>query len=204
MILNRLEYLLMNNPGRAAVQRFFEAPRMRRMGGAVPGGRALEIGCGQGAAARFILTEFDVTRVDAFDLDPRMVARARKRIDRGRVRAGVWLGDATFLPVPDATYDAVFDFGILHHVPDWRRAIEEIVRVLRPGGRLFAEEPQADFLAGPIMSRLFDHPVEDRFDHGRFCSFLRSSGLEISAEHQMGRSFSWVVATRPDIPDLKP
>ena len=48
MLLNRVEYLLMNNPVRAAIQRHFEAPRLLRMRGALPGGVALEIGCGRG------------------------------------------------------------------------------------------------------------------------------------------------------------
>ena len=45
MLLNRVEYALMNNPLRAAIQRRFEARRLLRMGGPVPGGAALELGC---------------------------------------------------------------------------------------------------------------------------------------------------------------
>ena len=46
----------------------------------------------------------------------------------------------------------MFDFGIIHHVPQWRRALAEVARVLKPGGRFYAEEvlrgarfDQADF-----------------------------------------------------------
>ncbi len=46
------------------------------------------------------------------------------------------MGDAGAIPVAPETYDAVFDFGIIHHVPDWRRTLVEIHRVLKPNGRL--------------------------------------------------------------------
>jgi ubiquinone/menaquinone biosynthesis C-methylase UbiE len=46
----------------------------------------------------------------------------------------------TAIAVPDSRYDAVFDFGIIHHVPDWRAAVAEVARVLRPQGRFYAEE----------------------------------------------------------------
>ncbi len=45
MLLNRVEKALMNNPLRASVQRRFEARRLLRMGGRMPGPRALEMGC---------------------------------------------------------------------------------------------------------------------------------------------------------------
>jgi len=47
MTLNQLEFLLMNNPVRAFIQRHFEGPRLERMGGVMAGGCALEIGCGR-------------------------------------------------------------------------------------------------------------------------------------------------------------
>ena len=80
MLLNRFEYLLMNNPLRAAVQRRFEAPRLLEIGGMGTGGAALEIGCGRGVGAELILDLFGVDSVDAFDLDPRMVGLARRRL----------------------------------------------------------------------------------------------------------------------------
>jgi hypothetical protein len=58
MLLNRVEYALMNNPLRAALQRHFEAARLLRMGGPMQGGTALEIGCGRGVGAELILDVF--------------------------------------------------------------------------------------------------------------------------------------------------
>jgi len=120
MRLNRLVFALMNNPLRAAIQRYVEAPQLLKMGGPMAGGLALEIGCGRGVGTGLILEVFKADRVDAFDLDPRMVALARKRLLSRGSSARVWVGDATAIPVAADTYDAVFDFGIVHHIHEAR------------------------------------------------------------------------------------
>ncbi|HBY59102.1 MAG TPA: SAM-dependent methyltransferase, partial [Solibacterales bacterium] len=93
MLLNRIEYWLMNNALRAAVQRRFEAPRLLRMGGPVRGGKALEVGCGRGVGTELILDLFEAGTVEAFDLDPRMVALARRRLAARGHRVRLWVGD---------------------------------------------------------------------------------------------------------------
>jgi ubiquinone/menaquinone biosynthesis C-methylase UbiE len=116
MLLNRVEYRLMNNPIRAAIQRYFEAQRLLRMGGPMRGGRALEIGCGRGVGTELILDLFGADSVDAFDLDRSMAALARKRLARRGSRVRVWVGDAGAISAPDASYEAVF-------AASWRKSI---------------------------------------------------------------------------------
>jgi ubiquinone/menaquinone biosynthesis C-methylase UbiE len=197
MLLNRLETALMNNPIRAAIQRRFEAGRLLALGGRVDGGIALEVGCGRGVGTELILDRFGAARVDAFDLDPKMVALSRERLAARGERVRLWVGDAERIDAPDQSYDAVFDFGILHHVPDWRAALREIRRVLRPGGRLFAEEMLADFIRHPVWRRLLDHPQEDRFDAAGFERGLCDAGLRVLGTRSLGRSAAWFAAERP-------
>lgn len=197
MLLNRFEYHLMNNPVRAAVQRYVEARRFLRMGGPVQGGRALEIGCGRGVGAGIVLDRFGAATVDAFDLDHRMVQLAQKRLAPRRDRARVWTGDASAIPAPDETYDAVFDFGILHHIPRWRDAIAEVWRVLKPGGRFYVEEVLRDLLNRPLARRLFRHPLEDRFDREEFLAGLEQVGFAPIASRETWYSMAWFVADKP-------
>ena len=197
MRLNPIEFILINNPVRAAVQRHVEARRLLRMGGPVPGARALEIGCGRGVGATLILEVFEAATVHAFDLDHRMVVRARRRAGGRPSGARVWVGDATAIAVPDASYDAVFDFGILHHVPDWPRGLAEVHRVLRPGGRFYAEEVLRRVVVHPVVRRLVSHPQHNRFDAARFVAALREVGLSPLKSEGVLNSFGWFVASKP-------
>lgn len=195
MRLNTLEFALMNNPLRATIQKRIEGPRLRHMGGTMDGGRALELGCGRGVGTEIILDQFGADRVDAFDLDPRMIARASKRLAGRGDRVGLWVGDATTIAAPDRSYDAVFDFGIIHHVPDWRSALADVHRVLKPGGRFYAEEVLAPAIR---HSRHFlEHPQRDRFDVDGFNDALKDAGLEPVASRSLGHAFAWFVARRP-------
>jgi ubiquinone/menaquinone biosynthesis C-methylase UbiE len=196
MLLNQVEYALMNNPVRAAIQRHFEARRLVRMGGPMRGGCALEVGCGRGVGTELILEIFGADSVDAFDLDPRMVALARKRLAAHGSRVRLWVGDASAISAPDTTYDAVFDFGIIHHVPEWRRTLAEVHRVLKPGGRFYAEEVLERFIVHPITRRLLEHPQSDRFDSPGFVRELSASGLEPFATKELWGSFAWFTARK--------
>lgn len=198
MLLNRLEKAAMNNPVRAAVQRHLEARWLLELGGRLPaGGAALEVGCGRGVGIELILDHFGADHVDAFDLDPHMVALARVRHARRAERVRVSVGDAERIDAPDASYDAVFDFGILHHVPDWRRAVREIARVLRPGGRLYAEEVLARFIGHAVWRRLLAHPQHDRFDRTAFARALGEAGLHVLGTRELAHRFAWFVAEKP-------
>ncbi len=198
MILNRLEFMLMNNPVRAYIQKHFEGPRLERMGGSLRGGYALEVGCGRGVGTEIILDQFGAARVDAIDLDPRMVQLAQQRL-KGRP-ARLWVADATHLEVEDSTYDGVFDFGIIHHIPNWHKALSEIWRVLKPGGCLYAEEALRDIISQKLCRALFDHPWDEPFDHEQFIEGLRSTGFQVVASRQIWRRFGWYFARKEPCP----
>ena len=200
MLLNRFEKIMMNNPVRAAFQSHFEVSRLIAMGGRLQGGRALEVGCGRGVGIGLILDAFGAAHVDAFDYDLEMVALAAKRVETRGTNVRLWQGDAAAIPAPGALYDAVFDFGIIHHVPDWRRAVNEVFRVLKPGGRFYVEEVLSGFINNPICRRLFDHPRQDRFDYLAFRTGLTLAGFNVIASNQLLGQVAWYVATKPPSP----
>lgn len=197
MLLNRIEKGLMNNPVRALIQRRVEARRLLALGGPMrPGGRALEVGCGRGVGVEIILDTFGAGRVDAFDLDADMIDRARRRLARRGERVRLWVGDASRIDAPDGTYDAVFDFGILHHVPEWRVAITEVARVLAPGGRFYAEEVFDRALAHPLTRLLLEHPTDDRFGADAFAAALEAAGLRVDGRRTLGPLGGWFSAQK--------
>jgi ubiquinone/menaquinone biosynthesis C-methylase UbiE len=98
-----------------------------------PGWRYLDVGCGVGAGPRAIAgaTGLAVTGVD---LDPQQIDTARSGERKSNLDFKVM--DAASLEFPDAEFDIVATAMATHHIPNWERAVEEMIRVLRPGGYL--------------------------------------------------------------------
>lgn len=184
MKLNQVEKALMNNPVRALLQRHYEAPLMERLGGRVEDGRVLEVGCGRGVGTEIIFRRFGAREVHAFDIDPDMVEQARCRLSGYPAdRLKLWVGDAAAIDADDLSYDAVFDFGIIHHVPEWRRAVSEIARVLRPGGRFFFEEVTSHALSRWSYRTFLEHPATDRFSGKEFIIELERQGMIVGRNY---------------------
>lgn len=94
--------------------------------------RVLEIGCGLGTdTLQFLRAGAEVT---ALDLSPRSVWLAHERARQNGHRGLFLNADAETLPFADASFDLVYSWGVLHHTPDTQRAVDEVRRVLRPGG----------------------------------------------------------------------
>jgi ubiquinone/menaquinone biosynthesis C-methylase UbiE len=182
MKLNRIEKALMNNPVRAFWQKHYEATLFERLGGRTENQRVLEIGCGRGVGTEIIFERFGAREVQAFDIDDDMIQRARTRLSRyAPERLRLFVGDAAAIDAEDQSYDAVFDFGIIHHVPMWWRAVAEVSRVLRPGGRFFFEEVTSQALNRWSYKKLFKHPTDDRFSKYEFIAELARQGLVTSS-----------------------
>jgi ubiquinone/menaquinone biosynthesis C-methylase UbiE len=180
MLMNRIETWTVNSPVRAFVQHFVEARYFERRGGRLEGGAALEIGCGRGEGTRILIDRFGAERVVGIDLDLSQIARAQRRLPakyQGRVEFRV--GDAARLDFPDGSFDAVFDFGILHHLPNWRRAIAEAHRVLKPNGRFYFDEVLRGFLETRAARTFFRHPEDGHFTAAEFTEACAASGLHL-------------------------
>jgi ubiquinone/menaquinone biosynthesis C-methylase UbiE len=163
MKLNWAERWVVNNPTRVIQQRI-EINAFYRMMQLKAGARVLEIGCGRGAGVALISEKFQPAIMHAMDLDFEMIKKAQKRNEKyNRVLAGTYVGDVLQLPYKDKTFDAVFGFGVLHHVPDWRGGLAEIARVLKTGGSYFFEELYPSLYQNFITRHILLHPAENRF-----------------------------------------
>ena len=95
--------------------------------------RVLEIGCGLGTdGAQFAKAGAIYTGVDLTDA---AVDLARKRFELFGLAGEFRTADAENLDFDDQSFDLVYSHGVLHHTPDTVRAVKEVHRVLRPGGR---------------------------------------------------------------------
>ena len=180
MKLNKLEFLLMNNPIRAFVQETYEVRVLRGMTSIGKVERALEIGCGNGHGAQLIKKYFGPKRIDAVDLDEKMIEIAKRKNDNTSIHYHVM--DASKLGFSDSAFDAIFDFGIIHHIPNWRDCISEMSRVLKAGGEAMVEELSTDSfntLPGRMWKGLFDHPYDKMFSTTEFVDSLVAAGFSL-------------------------
>ena len=184
MKLNLIEKALVNNRVRTLLQLRYEAPLLERLGGRTEGSRVLEIGCGRGVGAEIIFERFGAREVHAFDLDPDMIDQAKARLaGYPPERLKLFVGDAAAIDAESQSYDAVFDFGIIHHVPSWRRAVSEVARVLRADGRFFFEEVNSHGLSRWSYRTVLDHPKADRFSGRQFVFELERQGIHVGGNY---------------------
>jgi ubiquinone/menaquinone biosynthesis C-methylase UbiE len=141
------------------------------------GNRLLELGCGIGIDATSLAEKgFRVTGVDLTQAALNTAIRREWSKSRG---VQYCMADGEALPFPSNHFDCVYSFGVLHHTPDMRRAIEEIRRVLRPGGicvamfyakyslvnavhvllRLPYESPESSKDHCPVVQRMTGHEL---------------------------------------------
>ena len=116
------------------VLRFFI---MRRLKHLRPAGKLVDIGCGSGQLAILIGERYPGLEVQGLDVNPDMIGTAEK--NREQASAGnvsFILGDVQSLPFDDEHFDVVVSSLSLHHWENAGKALSEIRRVLKPGGRL--------------------------------------------------------------------
>lgn len=117
----------------------------------------LDIGAGTGnLSARFLA---HAGKVIASDVAPRMLETLRARLAAGDRLTTMVLNGTDLRPLADASVDLVGAYSVLHHVPDYLALVDEMARVLRPGGVVLLEHEKAPGYWAPS-------PALERFLHG--------------------------------------
>jgi SAM-dependent methyltransferase len=130
--------------------------------------RILDAGCGNGRYSRFILRHADSDAfITAFDYSQGMLERARDRLRTDRVTQVA--ADLTRLPYADATFDAVVCGWVLEHLPDPRPGLQELARVMQPGGKLLLLATE-DTFTGAMCSRLWHCRTYNRTELKHICA----------------------------------
>lgn len=98
--------------------------------------KVLEVGIGLGADHQLFANAGAI--LFGIDLTKRSVIHACQRFSIFGLNSMLQVADAESLPFRDDCFDLVYSWGVLHHTPDTAKAIDEILRVLRPGGAVKA------------------------------------------------------------------
>ena len=132
-----------------------------RVAGVQPGGVAADIGAGSGFVTEELLNH-DV-RIIAIDESPAMIDRMKKKFF-GSTAINYFVGESEHLPLEDRSVDYAFANMVLHHVERPGIAIREMVRILKPGGRLVItdlDEHEFEFLRTEQHDRWMGFKRED-------------------------------------------
>jgi ubiquinone/menaquinone biosynthesis C-methylase UbiE len=158
--------------------------------GVAPGSHVLDVGCGSGAVTRDLARRVGPTgRVVGLDPSPGFLTVARELVERDGLADTVELrlGDARALPVPDREFDVALAVTALAHTPQAERAIPELTRVVRPGGRvgIFDLDGDGVILAHPdraltrrIVAASSDHLIVNAWLARQLPALLAAVGLQ--------------------------
>jgi SAM-dependent methyltransferase len=108
--------------------------------------RLLVVGCGTGLEAAILAKGLN-TRVTGVDVETDFDARVRELVE-------LCQADARKLPFPDGSFDVVYTYHALEHIPEPARAIREIARVLRDGGSYFIGTPNRSRIIGYLGGKV--------------------------------------------------
>jgi SAM-dependent methyltransferase len=169
-----------------------------RLGRWPSGARVADLGCGSGAFT-------DLLRRKGFasigvDISPKLVALGQSKY------SGLELveGDAENLPFDSASFDGVLLSGLVHHFPDPRPVAAEVRRVLKPGGRFVAFDPNRmnPFMwlyrdrASPFYSSVGVTDNERPVLAWRVAEIFRDEGFSVRTEYLAGLAYRYVASQK--------
>ena len=146
------------------------------------GGRILDVACGPGQFIEILVDSMaSWEHITGLDLSDEIMAEARQKFD-GKKFSFV-TGSALELPFDDDTFDLVCISNGLHHVPDNKKTLNEMLRVVKEGGNVLVREMCSDGLnAAQESSKMYHHlrvEVDKLLGVDHFLTFTREELLEI-------------------------
>jgi ubiquinone/menaquinone biosynthesis C-methylase UbiE len=142
----------------------------------------LDVGCGTGVLLAELARRERAATCTGVDASPEMLRQARRRLGGG---ARLLAADAASLPLRGATFESVLSNSSLHYWSDARRALRELVRVLKPGGTLVLTDWCADFASIRLLRAwllLRGRATAHVFGAGELVDLLASLGVQARAE----------------------
>jgi ubiquinone/menaquinone biosynthesis C-methylase UbiE len=161
-----------------------------------PSEQVIDLGCGTGVLLGCLLDHLGPAgKVHAVDFSPKMIEKAKKKFPDPRVQFSV--ADAARIPVPDASADRVLCFSAWPHFPDPEAVIQELLRVLKPGGRLHVWHADSRHKINDIHKHAHHSVSGDMLEPAdRLAERMRSAGLRV--EEQQDDADAYLVTVRKE------
>ena len=151
----------------------------------VRGQTILDVGCGEGITLEKLLRVFPGKQISGIDAESENIEICRQQ------GLPIVPGDVYQLPIADASVDCVLFLEVIEHLPEPERALAEIRRVLRPGGRVIIIFPNdamfkiARIMTGMIREAFYDPGHVMQWVPGKIRRALHSLGFSVVAAHSL-------------------
>lgn len=155
-----------------------------------PGSRVLEVGCGTGKDSHLIASRLGSEgELYLQDLSAGMIRLARRRLAAVETPIEYFLSNAAYLPIADGYFDAVFHFGGLNTFGEISRALAEMTRVTRVGGKVVVgDEGVAPWLRDKTFGRILVN-ANPLYKHQPPLDCLPDSAREVNLRWILGNAF---------------
>ncbi|MFX1480632.1 MAG: class I SAM-dependent methyltransferase [Promethearchaeota archaeon] len=179
VVIDTLDKVFVNSPLKRFMQKYFEMKIFKKFLKShkvhIENQTILEAGCGSGFGLKLIQKEFHPLNLYGFDILPEQVLKAQKR----NLDARITIGDIRNIKFPEMKFDAVFVFTVLHHIPQYPKALKEISRVLKPGGFLLIDELNKSLIDFFEKFLGVKHPKKSRFQWFEFSRAVKKAKMKI-------------------------
>lgn len=168
-----------------------------RMAPDLPKGCAiLDIGTGQGHSLLELSAAFEPAVIHGVDPDPEFLHVVEANRAACTVPVVLHHRHAESIDLPDASVEIVFCHQSLHHIVGQEQALQEMFRVLKPGGHLLLAESTRRYIYSWIIRAFFRHPMHVQRTAPQYLEMLRAAGFEVR-EDRIHTPFLWW--SRPDV-----
>lgn len=130
----------------------------------------LEVGCGAGRFTEVVLKH---TNANLFAIDYSNAVNANYRNNGPHKRLKLFQADMFHMPFADNSFDKIFCLGVLQHTPDFKKALECMVRVLKPGGELVIDFYPVKGWYTTLNAKYLLRPFLRKIEHRKLLALTR-------------------------------
>ena len=160
----------------------------------------LDAGCGQGNSFRPLIEHFSPERLIGVDAEEKCLQRAQVKVLQETVPIELRHCDIATLDLPNASVDLVFCHQTFHHLTQQEQALEQMFRVLKPGGLLLFAESTRAYIHSWIIRLLFRHPMHVQRSAAEYMAMIRDQGFAFGSRNV---SLPYLWWSRPDLGALE-
>jgi len=188
------------------IRRLIDIPILLKWGKILKGASLLEIGCSSGQISRYLSQTLRCKSYTAIDSNPQIIAKAESQTHRN-TKIIYQVADACKLPFDRGSFDAVIQMDVLHHIPQWKKALREIHRVLKKKGKLLIRDYSIETFTLPgiglLMQNFSEHPYDMMYDQIELLTYMRKNGFDVTHQNDNSWMLLLVASTKENVKEKR-